>query len=312
MTFEELIKSDSPFLTEGSIIELIRRQTTLQLDPNIENAVLLLSDDGREALAKIYSQYVDIAVEHNLPILLFTPTWRANPERIASFGRSSVSEINQLAVEFLKNVRRRYSSFQDNIFIGGLIGCKGNAYKPEEALSTSDAILFHEEQVEALKSAGVDFIQAATLPALTEAVGIATLLAEKEIPDLISFITRPDGNILDGTPLYKAMETIDKVVSPKPTSFMVNCVHPALFHKSLENQHDKLSYVLSRLAGLQANAAAMSPEELDEMDHLESDTPYNFADSMLKLHTHFNLNLLGGCCGTNFDHLSSMARQLKP
>ena len=54
------------------------------------------------------------------------------------------------------------------------MACKGDAYRPEEALSKEEAALFHREQAEALAQSGVDFIKAATLPAFSEAYGIAS------------------------------------------------------------------------------------------------------------------------------------------
>ena len=43
--------------------------------------------------------------------------------------------INTDAFKFVDGIRKSYGKFSDKIFIGGLTGCKGDAYKPEEALS---------------------------------------------------------------------------------------------------------------------------------------------------------------------------------
>jgi hypothetical protein len=66
-------------LTEGAVLERIRRETSLQMDPRLLNTGLIYSSAGRAAMARIYSQYIRIAADHRLPILVAAPTWRANP-----------------------------------------------------------------------------------------------------------------------------------------------------------------------------------------------------------------------------------------
>ena len=88
--------------------------------------------------------------------------------------------INTDAFLFVDTIRKSYGNFSEKIFIGGLTGCKGDAYKPEEALSENDSYHFHKMQMQILAEAGVDFLFASTLPALTEAIGIAKAMSETE------------------------------------------------------------------------------------------------------------------------------------
>jgi len=265
MTFIETITNEKYILTEGSIIERIRRETDLPLDKYVENSSLLFSDNGRKALSDIYESYIRIAESTGSAMLMLSPTWRANPERLAKIDIGNVETVNTKAVHFLRSIIDRFPGIKDKLFLGGLIGCKGDAYNPDEALSREGAFAFHFDQISALANAGVDFFQAATLPALSEAIGIADILSGIKIPYLISFVVRPNGQLLDGTPLHKAINIIDKEIKNPPTKFMVNCVHPRIFSDTLKAQKNKLAYVLSRLIGLQANASALTPEELDKL-----------------------------------------------
>jgi homocysteine S-methyltransferase len=59
----------------------------------------------------------------------------------------------------------------------------------------------HYWQAEKLADTGVDFLLAATLPAFSEATGLALALAATAKPYVLSFVVRPERTMLDGTPL---------------------------------------------------------------------------------------------------------------
>jgi len=92
-----------------------------------------------------------------------------------------------------------------------MMTCRGDAYRPEEALTESDAADFHKPQAAMLAESGVDYLMAATLPAVSEARGMAKTFSDLKIPYVISFVIRPDGTLLDGTPLHRAIDQIDSI-----------------------------------------------------------------------------------------------------
>ncbi len=305
MNFEEALKYYPFILTEGSVVERVRRNKNFQFDENLANAALIYNADGRNYLESIYQQYLKIGREKNLPIIILTPTWRANKERITKAGLIN-KNVNKDAFLFLNKIRKSYGEYSQKIFIGGLIGCKGDAYKPAEALSREEAVEFHSYQLSLLAEAGVDFLIASTLPANNEAVGIAEAMSKTKLPYILSFIIRENGNILDGTPLSEVISKINSSVSPNPIGYMVNCVHPALFIKALE-QNPELT---KRVLGIQANTSCKTPEELDGSEELDTEEPEIFANHMKELHKNFVIKILGGCCGTDERHISAIAENL--
>ncbi len=311
MTFNETIQAQKPILTEGAMVERIRRHPDVTLDPEIAHAGLIYSDGGRNVLAGIYRQYLSIGSRHDLPMLTLAPTWRANPERIAKAGSShKVETLNRDCVSFLKELRDGYGDYGKKIFVAGMLGCRGDAYDPRAALGEKDAAYFHGQQVEALAASGVDFIKAATLPAVSEALGIARAISNSGLPAVISFVIRPDGTILDGTPLHLAVEMIDAAVNPAPAFYMVNCVHPTVFTRAMDIETALSEKVARRVLGFQANTSAKSPEELDKLDYLDTTEPDLFAKMMLEIHRAYGTRVLGGCCGTDESHIEKIAQQL--
>ncbi len=307
MNFDYILAENPLILIEGPIIERVKREFSFKLDKHIENALMIYDDNGKKLLNRIYREYIDIAKESDLPIINLTPTWRANPDRIELAGLKD-KNINLDAFDFLSNIREEYIEFSKKILIGGLIGCKGDAYNPKEALSSDEAYHFHKFQIETLANAGVDLLFASTLPALSEALGIAISIANLtiSIPYILSFVIRPNGTLLDGTPLHQAISIIDYQVSRKPY-YMINCVHPTTFRKAMNN----LDLPKQHLIGLQANGSMKTPEELDNIDEIDSEEPNTWAKLMLSSSIDFNLKILGGCCGTNNQHLQSLVNNFK-
>jgi S-methylmethionine-dependent homocysteine/selenocysteine methylase len=190
------------------------------------------------------------------------------------------------------------------------MACRGDAYRPQEALSQTDAKSFHQYQAHALAQANVDFILAATLPAVSEALGLAEALSDCGVPYILSFVIRDDGAVLDGTPLHKAVERIDSSADPKPLCYSVNCVHPSVFKQGIGEEINRCESIKNRVLGFQANTSSKSPEELDGLDYLDTTAPAEFGESMLALHQNFGIQILGGCCGTDHRHIEEIAYQI--
>jgi S-methylmethionine-dependent homocysteine/selenocysteine methylase len=310
--FLTALNSNNLILTEGSIIEKISRKKTIELDPFILNTSLVTYQEGRKVLSNIYREYLNIGKKHDIPMITFAPTWRANPERLELAGFNPNCELNHQAVEFMQNIRNEFSDYADKIFIGGLMACKGDAYDPSEALTEPEALIFHSTQAKVLAESGVDFIMAATMPEIGESIGMAKAIGQTNIPYTISFVIRPSGTLLDGTPIHEAIELIDKSVDPKPTFYMANCIHPSVFGMAMEAENDHLNLIKSRLVGLQANTSARSPEELNNLEYLDTEEPSVFADTMVKTANQFDLKIVGGCCGTDERHIEAIAERVKP
>jgi homocysteine S-methyltransferase len=305
----ELFSAAVPALMEGAVVERVRRGAPHLLDPLLMNAPLIYGEVGRVLLRQIYEEYMEIGRLHDLPLLSLTPTWRANSERVAASAFAG-RDINGDAVRFLQEIRETLDDYAAQVYIGGLMGCRGDAYKPEEALPRDVASIFHADQAGALAGAGADYLMASTMPEIHEALGMAEALASTGCPYLVSFIVRPSGGLLDGTPMDEAMSRVDEEVSPRPLGYLVNCVHSSALSSALCAPAGRRALDTGRLLGLQANTSPKSPEELDGSKELEGESPEAFASGMCELRDRFGLRVLGGCCGTDAAHISALAKSL--
>ena len=187
--------------------------------------------------------------------------------------------------------------------VGGNMGPKGDAYKPEEALDTNTAQSFHSFQIEALASSGVDFLQVSTLPAISEAKGIALAMSATGLPYVISFVIDKSGRLLDGTLLIEAIHQIDEQVGHTAARYAVNCVHPAVLHQAL----DVNTGIEGRIIGFNGNTSARSADELDGLEELDTEAPDTFALANKRLLDAHDIRIIGGCCGTSPDHIRAIA-----
>jgi S-methylmethionine-dependent homocysteine/selenocysteine methylase len=299
---KKFVNDNQLIIMEGAVIERLRRSNTSSgLHPSLINAPLIYTDKGQKDLSDIYNSYIEIAKHAELPFIMCAPTWRANRQRVVESGFPL--HINIDAVNFMKKIRDDQKEFADHIKIGGIVGCKNDCYKPEEALSVSESLQFHSWQIDQLVKSGVDFIIAETLPQIDEAQGISQAIGQTNTPYIISFVISRKGLILDGTPLTDAIYKIDQSTTNKPLGYAINCAYPTFLRANHQPKQ-----LFKRLVGYIANASSLDQCDLDGSETLESDDLTEWGNEMLKLNRHYNVKILGGCCGTDEGHINYIAR----
>ncbi|WP_211829266.1 homocysteine S-methyltransferase family protein [Kistimonas asteriae] len=281
-------------LSEAAIVERLRRRGDIALD-NIVHAHLIYDAQGAKVLSQIYNDYIRIAQQADTPLLLCTPTWRTNKDRVQQSGISTA--INRDAARFLHTLKQRAND-TGTLKIGGTIGCRNDCYRPEEGLSATEATRFHTWQIEQLATGEVDFLIAVTLPSVEEALGIANAMAMTGKPYIISFVIGRDGKLLDGHSLADAFDIIDSQATTPPLGYFVNCSYPAFLNPSAQP-----AAVFKRLLGMQANASSLDHTALDGSPELKSEPVEAWGDLMLQLNRDYGVKVLGGCCGTGNEHL---------
>ena len=294
--------SSYPFvLSEAAICERLRGDDSITLHPTLFNTPLIYDESAAKLLAGITHQYIDIARDFGVPIIIAAPTWRLDAERVAAADVPPT--INRDAVEFVKKIKAE--SGYELVYLAGLMATKNDCYDPAAALSVAEAEQFHAVQAQQLASTGLDFLLAQTMPAVTEAEGMARAMMASGIPAVISFCINRDGRVLDGTPLDEAIDLLDDRLEGAPLGYAVNCSHPDFIKADQMNPR-----ALSRLIGIWANASAREHSELEQTEETVVDDIGQWADAMVRLHQLHGVKILGGCCGTTDQHLRAMCEQV--
>lgn len=301
--FRRAVAEAPVILTDGGIETRIMFEAGIALDRPCGAAALLDDARGRTVLEGIYASYLDAAAD--LPIVIGTPTFRAQADRLAASGRSeadAVTLVNADAVAMHRALRAARPGAADRIFIAGVIGPKGDAFIAAEAPDAATAETYHRPQIAALAAAGADFLFAPTLPAQDEAIGVARAMAGTGLPYVLSFGLAPSGRLMDGHDLGEAIAAIDAATAEPPLYYLVNCIHASAAARALHHP---------RLFGVKANGSRLTPEELVALDRLDSEPPEVFALALRDLHAR-GARVLGGCCGTDQRHIAALAGLLRP
>lgn len=185
--------------------------------------------------------------------------------------------------------------------------CFVDAYTGWGCLECGESEKYHAWEIEAFARAGADYILAALQPSSAEAAGIARCARAAGLPVIISFCIDDDGSLPCGESINDAIEFIDRVSGNAPLCYMANCVHPDILFRALMLEQNRTETVKRRFMGLQANASPLPHALLEGSQSVQSSSPEQLAQGMSRLGQIISMKLWGGCCGTNGEHMKSIA-----
>ena len=232
MDIKSCFLSGNTIIMEGALGERLKREYHIPFNEYVMWAGLVYQEAGRTALNELWGQYIKIAENYDLPFLATTPTRRANWERVQKAGLDRTVIYDN--VKFLQGLKQESGI---EMYVGGLMGCRGDAYTGEGAMTESDSHEFHGWQANCFKEAGVDFLYAGIMPALSEAKGMAKAMSDTALPYIISFTIQKDGMLVDGTTIHQAIADIDNCAEKKT----------ALLHGQLYSSFDRIYRFISAL-----------------------------------------------------------------
>ena len=295
------------FLTDGGAeTDLIFRRG-IEL-PEFASFVLHDSPRSEAPVRDYFVDYLRIAGDAELGLILETLTWRASADWGAGLGYDAtrLHDTNRRAVELLQELRDEHGN--GPVLISGCVGPRDDAYAGMGSMDPDEAAEYHGTQVGVLAASGVDLVSALTLTNTDEAIGFARAARSFGVPAVVSFTVETDGRLPTGVTLGDAIRLVDDATDSSPAHYMVNCAHPDHFHDALLDPDP----ALARIRGVRANASRLSHAELDEREDLDDGDPVEFGGQLASLHAGLDhLDVLGGCCGTDARHIAEIARALR-
>jgi S-methylmethionine-dependent homocysteine/selenocysteine methylase len=287
------------FLTDGGI------ETTLIFHEGIDLPLfaafdLLKDDEGTEALRRYYKPYAELARKHRAGFVLESPTWRASPRWATEIGYSEreLEQLNRKAIALMEEIRDLNT--EGPVVISGCVGPHDDGYSPSQILSAADAQAYHSTQIRTFSETAADMVTAITMTYVEEALGVTRAASAVGMPVAISFTVETDGRLPSGQGLAEAIEQVDDETDRGPAYYMINCAHPTHFAGVIERPGPWRE----RIRGLRANASRLSHAELDDATELDDGDPGDLGARSAALATKLpNLNVIGGCCGTDVRHV---------
>ena len=244
--------------------------------------------------------------------MLDTPTWRANLDWGARLGYDAIrlAARQPRAVEFVRELaadgpdvrpsrRRRRASAR-----------AATATSSATTMSAPEAAAYHGLQARAFAEAGADMITAVTMTYADEAIGVAARPRRCGLPgrDLVHGRDRRRpavGRAARRRASPRSTTRPDGV----PAYYMVNCAHPTHF---AEPAHEPARRGCERVKAIRANASRCSHAELDEATELDRGDVADLAAWYGELRSILpDLRVVGGCCGTDHEHVTAIATALR-
>lgn len=299
------------FMTDGGI------ETTLifhegQDLPYFAAFHLLQTPAGENALRKYFETYGALARQLGTGLILESATWRANSDwgKKLGYTADALVRANSRAICLLEEIRAEYETCDTPVVISGCVGPRGDGYVPGGKMSEQEAEAYHRGQIDVFTDTVADLVTAITMNYAEEAIGVTRAAERANMPVVISFTVETDGKLPTGQSLVEAIERVDDATSSYPAYFMINCAHPSHFAMVLGGDEPGIE----RIRGLRANASHLSHVELNDAPNVDTGNPaelgLEYAD--LKKHRLKQLNVMGGCCGTDHRHIEQIALACLP
>ncbi|NHZ71432.1 MAG: homocysteine methyltransferase [Proteobacteria bacterium] len=297
------------FLTDGGTETFLIHKRGLDL-PYFSSFHLLGDAEATEEVKAYYRAFANIAVEHGTAFIFDSLTYRASTDwgDLLGYSPGALAEMNLMALELYREVARESGMADNDVIISGCIGPKGDAYERNEALTAGGAQEYHQVQIDTFKSGKVDVVTALSLSSSDEAIGIVRAARTAGLPSAISFMLEKDHRLGSGETLQAAIETVDQATGNGAAYFMVNCSHPMDIDPALTEGD-----WVKRVHGIRANASKQEHSLLNTLGHLDEGDPDELASEYANLKSAFpHMNVFGGCCGTDFNHVRRISSALHP
>lgn len=295
------------FLTDAGV------ETDLIFNRGIEirefAAHTLLTDPvGRAALRNYFAGFLALARQQRTGFVLDSVTWKAHRHWAKALDASTadLKAANEESVRFMADLRFEFAGKGTPIVLNGVIGPRGDAYRPEALIAAAEAEDYYAEQLGWLAATDIDMVTGLTFNQAGEAAGLVRAARSAGLPVVISFTVETDGALPTGQSLADAITQVDTQTDGYAAYFMINCAHPDHFGDALQD-----GAWARRIRGIRANASRRSHAELDEASELDAGNPHELAGNYVAIASRLPwLNVFGGCCGSDLRHVTEIAREL--
>lgn len=246
--------------------------------------------DHPEPLMKLQKAYVDAGSD-----VIYAPTFLANPISLKSHGlEAETGRLN----ETLVHISRKAAG--GRALVAGDLSTTGKLMEPLGEMSYDTLYDAYREQISCLVRSGVDLLVAETMMAADETMVILDAAASVcDLPVLCSLTMESDGSLFFGGNIFETAEILEAAGAD---AVGCNCsVGPDQLEAVIAGIKDRVSVpVIAK-----PNAGMPHITETGEAVYGMSASDFGLHMSAL---ARAGARILGGCCGTNPDHIRALKR----
>ena len=249
-----------------------------------------------DRVQQLHRHFVDAGAD-----IVLTNTFGANARRLALHGlEHRAREINRVAAQLARSV---VDDAGRTVVVGGSVGPTGELFEPLGSLTESAAVDVFVEQIAGLAEGGADVAWIETMSSLEEIRAAAIAAARVGLPCTFTASFDTAGRTMMGvTP--RALVEFAEALDPRPLAIGANCGVGAA---------DLVVSVLGLTAhgaGIPVIAKANAGIPRVDGAHVHYSGTPDLMARYVDLAADAGARIIGGCCGTGFDHLAAMRAAL--
>lgn len=294
MTFLSRLSQSPKLILDGATgTELNRRGVDTGLPLWSANA--LLTERDSQILQQIHEDYLRAGAD-----IVTTNTFRTHRRALAPSGNfHRALELTRRAVEVARAAIASVHA-ESSKFVAGSISTLEDCYRPDLVPTDEELRAEHAERVDHLAQSGVDLILIETINSIREAEVMAELAAATGLPVVVSFVCNREGRILSGETLTEAA---NRILPLGVHALGVNCGPTPDLAKPLAELRQACGANFPLIA---YGNIGYADDEVGWVN-TDSEDPKNYCQHA----AHWDVKIVGGCCGTTPEHIRQLKLELK-
>lgn len=255
------------------------------------------NEDAWDLVKAIHEDYFRVGADINI-----TNTFTVTERRYKMIGRTK-NDAREVVKRSVAAARESQKIVTDRpSFIGGSYSPLEQCFTPALVPPEHELREEHAQQVEWLKEEAVDFLIPETINHITEAQVTAQLASQSGLPYIMAFCVDAEGNLLDGTPISKAVEETNL---PGCVGIALNC-RPI---DTLDGSYPYLEKSYDGPKGLYANGFGKPDKEIGWAIKENDDNIAKFVDVATRWKDS-GVKFIGGCCGMSPAYIEAFIKSL--
>lgn len=304
-SFLELLKEKVVVFDGAMGSNLIAQDLSLDYygDGKYENLNEILLYTKPDAVEKVHTGFLEIGCD-----VIETDSFNANEIVLAEFGIADKAyDVNLKAAQLAKKLANDYSSVNFPRFVAGSMG-PGTKLPTLGHISYENLKKSYDEQVRGLFDGGVDMFIVETCQDILQTKAALRSIFEffekqrVKLPVIAQVTIETFGTMLNGTEISAALTALE----PYPIDIIgMNCgTGPDQMTENVKYLCENSPFPVSVLPN------AGMPEVKDGQQFY-TETPEDFSKKVEHFAKDFGANVVGGCCGTSFEHLRQTVEKMQ-
>lgn len=273
-------KVNCPLILDGAMGSLLHQKGIKSEDKLWTSLANLKNSD---IVYNIHKSYIKAGAD-----IITTNTFRTNPSAINTQQKIKFEKFVKASVQIAMNAAKG-----QNILIAGSNAPAEDCYQVERTISKKELESNHKQHIDELMKNGCDFVLNETQSHFDEIKIICDYCYKNNIPYILSLLVTNKMELLSGEDVS---EVIQFIQSKYPICIGFNCMSLSVFDKISKQINLNFNWGLYLNLGI---------ENYKSENMVTSITPFNYA-SFLSDYLIYKPSFIGGCCGSNPNHIKKI------